>query len=229
MSRVITVGAAQLGPIQKADSRGAVVERMLALMHKAHAKGCELVVFPELALTTFFPRWPMDDQAEVDGWFETAMPSNETQPLFTTAVELGLGFHLGYAELVEEAGVTHRYNTAILVDKSGAIVGETTNSSSRAGGRLSSRRPGITSSIRPTVMGPPRISSTVCRSRPFSIWVFSSWFIAEVEMAKAMPYEAPPASAGRRWEAAPSPCTTRGCPGRRGAGWWCRSPRPRRS
>ncbi len=124
MSRVITVGAAQLGPIQKAEGRGAVVERMLALMHKAHARGCQLVVFPELALTTFFPRWPMDDQAEVDTWFETAMPSNETQPLFTTAVELGLGFHLGYAEKVEEGGVTHRYNTAILVDKTGAVVGK---------------------------------------------------------------------------------------------------------
>jgi len=122
MSRVITVGAAQLGPIQKAEGRGAVVERMLALMHKAHAKGCDLVVFPELALTTFFPRWYMEDQAEVDGWFENAMPSNETQPLFTAAVELGLGFHLGYAELVEEGGVTHRYNTAILVDKRGEIV-----------------------------------------------------------------------------------------------------------
>ena len=75
MSRVITVGAAQLGPIQRADSRRDVVERMLALMHKAHARGCTLVVFPELALTTFFPRWMMKDQAEVDGWFETAMPA----------------------------------------------------------------------------------------------------------------------------------------------------------
>ena len=56
MSRVITVGAAQLGPIQKAEGRGVVVERMLALMHRAHAKGCQLVVFPELALTSFFPR-----------------------------------------------------------------------------------------------------------------------------------------------------------------------------
>jgi predicted amidohydrolase len=101
-----------------------VVERMLALMHKAHDKGCDLIVFPELALTTFFPRWYMEDQAEVDTWFEAAMPGNETQPLFTAAVELGLGFHLGYAELIEEDGETHRYNTAIIVDKAGTIVGK---------------------------------------------------------------------------------------------------------
>jgi predicted amidohydrolase len=124
MSRILTVGAAQLGPIQRAEGRPAVVERMLALMHKAHDKGCDLIVFPELALTTFFPRWYMEDQAEVDTWFEAAMPGNETQPLFTAAAELGLGFHLGYAELIEEDGETHRYNTAIIVDKAGTIVGK---------------------------------------------------------------------------------------------------------
>ena len=59
MSRIITVGAAQLGPIQKAESRASVVERMLALMAKGRERGVELIVFPELALTTFFPRWMM--------------------------------------------------------------------------------------------------------------------------------------------------------------------------
>ncbi len=122
MSRVVTVGAAQMGPIQRADGRAAVVERMLALLKKAHDKNCDLVVFPELALTTFFPRWYMEDQSEVDTWFESAMPSNETQPLFTAAKEYGIGFYLGYAELTEEDGAPHRYNTAILVDKSGETV-----------------------------------------------------------------------------------------------------------
>jgi hypothetical protein len=28
----------------------------------------------------------------------------------------------------------------------------------------------------------------VLRSRPFSIWVLSNWFIAELEMANAIPY-----------------------------------------
>jgi predicted amidohydrolase len=122
MSRVITVGAAQMGPVQKAEGREAVVARMLALMEKAHRKGCELIVFPELALTTFFPRWYSEDQDEIDAWFEAAMPGNETQPLFTAARDYGMGFHLGYAELTRENGEIHRYNTAILVDKTGEIV-----------------------------------------------------------------------------------------------------------
>jgi predicted amidohydrolase len=121
VTRIITVGAAQLGPIQRAESRATVVSRMLALMAKAHARGVELIVFPELALTTFFPRMLMEDQAEVDAWFESEMPNAATQPLFDAAREYAMGFHLGYAELVEKGGVTHRYNTAILVDKTGNI------------------------------------------------------------------------------------------------------------
>ena len=58
MTRNIKVAAAQLGPIQKAEPRQAVVARMLALMRQA--KGCDLIVYPELALTTFFPRWHYD-------------------------------------------------------------------------------------------------------------------------------------------------------------------------
>ena len=55
--RVVNVAAAQMGPIQRADSRDAVVRRMLALMDEAKAKQADLIVYPELALTTFFPRW----------------------------------------------------------------------------------------------------------------------------------------------------------------------------
>jgi predicted amidohydrolase len=122
MSRVITVGAAQLGPIQRAHSRAEVVARMVALMHQAKGNGCDLVAFPELALTTFFPRWFMEDQAEIDAYFEREMPSNETAPLFSTARDLGLAFTLGYAELTEQEGRVRRFNTTILVGKDGRIV-----------------------------------------------------------------------------------------------------------
>jgi predicted amidohydrolase len=121
---VITVGAAQLGPIARVDSRGAVVKRLLAHLHEAKARGCDLVVFPELALTTFFPRWWMEDQAEIDAFFEREMPGPETRPLFEEAARLGLGFCIGYAELAVEGGVPHRYNTAILVDAGGRLVGK---------------------------------------------------------------------------------------------------------
>ncbi len=118
--RPLTVGAAQLGPIARYETRAKVVERLIALLHQGAERGCEVVVFPELALTTFFPRWYFpDDSPELLSYFETEMPSAQTQPLFDEAKRLGIGFHLGYAELTPDG---HRYNTAILVDRSGSLV-----------------------------------------------------------------------------------------------------------
>jgi predicted amidohydrolase len=119
MSRIITVGAAQMGPIQKDHSRSEVVERLIDLLRKAQQSGCDLVVFPELALTTFFPRWFIDDISQADHWYETEMPSPVTQPLFDEAKKLKIGFCLGYAELTSDG---HRFNTQILVEKDGSVV-----------------------------------------------------------------------------------------------------------
>ncbi len=124
MARTITVGAAQLGPIARDEGRGRVVERLLALMRRAKAAGCDLVVYPELALTTFFPRWPLEDEAEIASFYETEMPGPETRLLFDEAARLEIGFYLGYAEATEEEGAPRRYNTTILVDKTAAIVGK---------------------------------------------------------------------------------------------------------
>ena len=122
MTRQLVVGAAQLGPIARDESREDVVERLLALLREASQRGVELVVYPELALTTFFPRWYIEDQAEIDAWYETEMPGPATKPLFDEAHSLGIGFSLGYAELSNDAdGVTHRYNTQILVERDGAV------------------------------------------------------------------------------------------------------------
>ena len=118
--RSVTVAAAQLGPIAKDESRPAVVERLRAMLRDAAAAGAELVVFPELALTTFFPRWFTEDIAGHDHYYETSMPGPETQPLFDEAKKLGVGFALGYAELTPEGA---RFNTTILVERDGSIVG----------------------------------------------------------------------------------------------------------
>jgi N-carbamoyl-D-amino-acid hydrolase len=120
VSRHVTVGAAQLGPIRRDESRAEVVDRLLALLHQAHERGCDLVVYPELALTTFFPRWWIDDQAEVDAYYETEMPGPDTKPLFDEAARLGIGFVLGYAELTPDG---HRYNTYVVVERDGTVVG----------------------------------------------------------------------------------------------------------
>ncbi|MSP84076.1 MAG: N-carbamoyl-D-amino-acid hydrolase [Alphaproteobacteria bacterium] len=124
MSRVLTVGAAQMGPVARAEPRASVIARMTALLQQAARKGCRFVVFPELALTTFFPRWYMPDWSEVDGYFEDAMPNEATRPLFEAAVAMGVGFYLGYAERFMEGAKVRRFNTSILVDAGGAIVGK---------------------------------------------------------------------------------------------------------
>ncbi len=123
MSRKMRAAVAQLGPIHRVDSRDAVVRRLVTLLREAHGQGACFVVFPELALTTFFPRWWMTDQAEIDRYFEREMPNTATRPLFEAAKELGIGFYLGYAELTEERGEARHYNTSILVDPAGRIVG----------------------------------------------------------------------------------------------------------
>jgi predicted amidohydrolase len=124
MPRIVTVACAQLGPIARGDSRASVVVRQLALMREARCHGCDLVVFPELALTTFFPRWYFERQEDIDLFFERSMPGAETQPLFDAARELGIAFYLGYAELARDDGRARHFNTSILVDKTGAIVGK---------------------------------------------------------------------------------------------------------
>ena len=125
MSRHLKIAAAQLGPLNRADTRAAATKRLVNLMREAHAMGAKFVVFPELAFTTFFPRWWMEDAAEVDRrFFEKTMPSAETQPLFDEAKRLGIGFYVGYAELIEEHGRTRHFNTSILVGPDGSIVGK---------------------------------------------------------------------------------------------------------
>ena len=124
MTRTLNLGVAQLGPIARDESRSSAVRRMIELMEQAHQKKVELIVFPELALTTFFPRWYLEDPAELEAFFETEMPNQATQPLFDAAARMGIGFYLGYAELCVENGQRHQFNTSILVDGNGTIIGK---------------------------------------------------------------------------------------------------------
>jgi predicted amidohydrolase len=121
MSRTLIVAGAQTGPVARDESRSHVVRRLVELLRQAHSRGAQLVVFPELVLTTFFPRYWMQDQAEIDEWFEREMPGPATSRLFEEAARLGVGFYLGYAELTQTG---RHFNTSILVDRSGRIVGK---------------------------------------------------------------------------------------------------------
>ena len=120
MSRVIRVAAAQMGPNLLADSRSAILARMIALLEAAASKGATLVVFPELPFTTFFPRWLLEGEA-LDFFYESAMPNPQVQPLFDRARELGVGMHVGYAERTPDG---RRFNAALMVNPDGSILGK---------------------------------------------------------------------------------------------------------
>ncbi|RUV57565.1 N-carbamoyl-D-amino-acid hydrolase [Mesorhizobium sp. M5C.F.Ca.IN.020.29.1.1] len=121
MARDLTIAVCQTGPIQKSAQRAETVDRLVALLERAAAAGAEIAVFPELALTTFFPRWRIDDQAEIEAFFEPAMPGPQTQRLYDAAARLKIGFALGYAELTRDDG--GRFNTMDLVGQDGKLVG----------------------------------------------------------------------------------------------------------
>ena len=66
MTRTLTIGAAQSGPIPRDQSRADALERLIVMLREGHKRGCELVVFTECALTAFFPHWLIEDPAELD-------------------------------------------------------------------------------------------------------------------------------------------------------------------
>ncbi|MBV9524038.1 MAG: N-carbamoyl-D-amino-acid hydrolase [Alphaproteobacteria bacterium] len=124
MPRHLAVAAAQLGPIARSESRSTVIRRLIALMREARVRGAELVVYPEMALTTFFPRWELEDESELHSFFEWEMPGPDTVALFDEARRLGIAFYLGYCEGIYEAGRRRRYNTSILVGADGVVIGK---------------------------------------------------------------------------------------------------------
>ncbi|KAB2847371.1 MAG: N-carbamoyl-D-amino-acid hydrolase [Hyphomicrobiaceae bacterium] len=120
MPRIVRIAGAQTGPIQRAGRRSDTLERLIALLRRSAAKGAELVVFPELAFTTFFPRWTLEAD-ELGSYFERSMPNEAVEPLFSEAKRLGVGFYVGYAELTPEG---RRFNSSIVVGGDGKILGK---------------------------------------------------------------------------------------------------------
>ncbi len=119
MSRILTLAAAQMGPVQRDHTRDDVVERLIHLLREAAERGADVVAFPELALTTFFPRWHVPLE-EAEHYYETEMPNRFTKPLWDEAGRLGVGFSLGYA-LKQDDG--RRFNVYHMVERDGRTVG----------------------------------------------------------------------------------------------------------
>ena len=103
MPRPLTLAVAQSGPIQKAEGRQAVVARLCNMLEDAADAGADIVVFTELALTTFFPRYYAEDDELVIA----------TMDLDTTRFGKETVFDFGrhrwpehYGRIASQAGVT---------------------------------------------------------------------------------------------------------------------------
>jgi N-carbamoyl-D-amino-acid hydrolase len=119
MTRILRIAGAQMGPNTLQDTREQVLARMIRLLDDAAEQGAQLVVFPELAFTTFFPRWFQERESDLLRYFEPSMPNPNVQPLFDRAREHNVGFYVGYGELTPEG---HRYNSAVLVSPTGELL-----------------------------------------------------------------------------------------------------------
>jgi predicted amidohydrolase len=116
MARTITVAAAQMGPNNESAGREEIVERMLALLDQAKQQGVELIAYPEMALTTYFPKKIRKD---FDQFFETEMPPKALEPLLRRAKEARIAVHVGFCEKTNGK----YFNTALLTDRDGRLCG----------------------------------------------------------------------------------------------------------
>jgi len=116
MPRYVKVAAAQMGPNQDGTPREAIVERMQALLDAAARDGIELIVYPEMALTTYFPKKIRQD---FDQFFETEVPPKALEPLLRRAAEARVAVHVGFCEKADG----EYFNTALLTDRDGRLCG----------------------------------------------------------------------------------------------------------
>ena len=114
MARKITVGAAQSGAVLSEDM-APEVERACRMLEQAAHQGVDILCFPELFLTPFFPNRLRPDYAH----FFLTLPDPVVQPLLDLAREKSMALILPYGE---RAG-RHFYNAAAVFDRDGRQLG----------------------------------------------------------------------------------------------------------
>ncbi|KAL4812438.1 carbon-nitrogen hydrolase [Aspergillus spinulosporus] len=112
MARTVRLAAAQMGTTNKWDDRADTLARMIALLKEAASQGAQVVLFPEIAFTTFFPRYLIVDENELESWFEhgDVRTAPNTKALFDAARELGVDICVGFAEATESG---EHYNSCV--------------------------------------------------------------------------------------------------------------------
>jgi predicted amidohydrolase len=116
MPHHIKVAAAQMGPNNEGVSREEIVERMLGMLDQAVREQVELIAYPEMALTTYFPKRIRSD---FDQFFEAEVPPKALEPLLRRAAEARVAVHVGFCEKADGK----YFNTALLTDRDGRLCG----------------------------------------------------------------------------------------------------------
>ena len=116
MARSMKVAAAQMGPNNEGTPVEAIVARMQRLMDEAIAEGANLVAYPEMALSPYFPKRIRED---ADQFFSREVPPAALAPLIERARGAGVAWYVGFCERDGD----RRFNTAILVDERGGVRG----------------------------------------------------------------------------------------------------------
>jgi Asp/Glu/hydantoin racemase/predicted amidohydrolase len=122
MPCIIRIAAAQVGAIHRHADRADTLQRLIHLLQDAASQGAQVVLFPECTFTTFFPRYLIEDEAELDSFFEHGdiTVSDNTKPLFDKAKELGVDISIGFAEAADNGD---RYNACVYYHaKSGSVL-----------------------------------------------------------------------------------------------------------
>jgi len=113
MPRTLKIAAAQMGAVHFHSTRQDTLARMIKLLQSASTLDAQLVLFPEAAFTTFFPRHLISDHKELDSFFEHGddlAGSLNTKPLFDEAMKLRIDISVGFAERAADG---NGYNTSV--------------------------------------------------------------------------------------------------------------------
>lgn len=114
MARTITVAAAQTGPVLTDDIVPGV-EKACAMIEEAAGQGVDIICFPEVFLSPFFPNRLTQDYER----FFLSLPDARTEPLFRLARERRIAMIFAFAERTG----SYFYNSAAVFDRSGRHVG----------------------------------------------------------------------------------------------------------
>lgn len=111
--RPLKIAAAQVGAVHRNADRSETLLRLIRLLEDAAQEKVQVLLFPEIAFTTFFPRHFFTDEKELDSFFEHSddiSKSGTAVELFQRAAELKVDICIGYAERTSDG---HSYNSCV--------------------------------------------------------------------------------------------------------------------